>query len=125
MIRRPPRSTLFPYTTLFRSSFLVRPLDNPLLSDLINCYRTRSGNHTIDKNDAVRAVLKRLREGKDVGLLVDVNTVAEEGVFCDFFGIPACSTTGLAVFALRAEAPVVPGFLIWDETRHKHILRFE
>src|SRR5215203_6958904 len=25
MIRRPPRSTLFPYTTLFRSSELVRP----------------------------------------------------------------------------------------------------
>src|SRR3989454_4975796 len=24
MIRRPPRSTLFPYTTLFRSQFLVR-----------------------------------------------------------------------------------------------------
>src|SRR5258708_28853186 len=24
MIRRPPRSTLFPYTTLFRSPFLVR-----------------------------------------------------------------------------------------------------
>src|SRR2546429_5853237 len=26
MIRRPPRSTLFPYTTLFRSHFLVPPL---------------------------------------------------------------------------------------------------
>src|SRR2546430_11363149 len=25
MIRRPPRSTLFPYTTLFRSSLAVRP----------------------------------------------------------------------------------------------------
>src|SRR2546423_2827399 len=25
MIRRPPRSTLFPYTTLFRSERLVRP----------------------------------------------------------------------------------------------------
>src|SRR2546429_7647908 len=25
MIRRPPRSTLFPYTTLFRSSFLCPP----------------------------------------------------------------------------------------------------
>src|SRR3712207_8047782 len=25
MIRRPPRSTLFPYTTLFRSDLLVRP----------------------------------------------------------------------------------------------------
>src|SRR3712207_8074701 len=26
MIRRPPRSTLFPYTTLFRSPGMVRPL---------------------------------------------------------------------------------------------------
>ena len=106
-------------------SFLVRPLDNPLLDRLISSYRTRSGNRTIDKNDAVRAVLKRLREGEDVGLLIDVNTVADEGVFCDFFGIPACSTTGLAVFALRADAPVVPGFLLWDERLKKHVLRFE
>src|SRR2546427_1712335 len=30
MIRRPPRSTLFPYTTLFRSSFADKPL--PLIS---------------------------------------------------------------------------------------------
>ncbi|MEN3332673.1 MAG: Kdo2-lipid lauroyltransferase/acyltransferase [Blastocatellia bacterium] len=106
-------------------SFLVRPLDNPLLDRLISSYRTGSGNHTIDKNDAVRAVLKRLRQGEDIGLLVDVNTVSEEGVFCDFFGIPACSTTGLAVFALRADAPVVPGFLIWDDRLQKHVLRFE
>src|SRR5437764_13845915 len=94
-------------------SFLVRPVDNPLLDRLISSYRTRSNNRTIDKNDAVRAVLKRLRESEDVGLLIDVNTVAEEGVFCDFFGIPACSTTGLAVVALRADASVVPCFLIW------------
>src|SRR5256885_7765837 len=26
MIRRPPRSTLFPYTTLFRSALVVQPL---------------------------------------------------------------------------------------------------
>src|SRR5256885_4862966 len=38
MIRRPPRSTLFPYTTLFRSKrayrylVLVRTLDNRMLS---------------------------------------------------------------------------------------------
>src|SRR2546423_7670910 len=32
MIRRPPRSTLFPYTTLFRSIDEVRDDDGPLLS---------------------------------------------------------------------------------------------
>src|SRR2546426_9276533 len=29
MIRRPPRSTLFPYTTLFRSSAIAVPRSNP------------------------------------------------------------------------------------------------
>lgn len=106
-------------------SFLVRPLDNPLLDRMIRRYRELSGNRTIDKNKAVRPVLEILRSGQDVGLLIDVNTLADQGVFCDFFGIPACSTTGLAVFALRADAPVVPGFLIWDERLKKHRLRFE
>ena len=57
--------------------------------------------------------------------MIDANTLPDQGVFCDFFGTPACSTTGLAVFALRADAPVVPGFLIWDEQSKKHRLRFE
>src|SRR5256885_12546215 len=30
MIRRPPRSTLFPYTTLFRSRFLQQPREREL-----------------------------------------------------------------------------------------------
>lgn len=106
-------------------SFLVRPLDNPLLDRMITDYRESSGNRTINKNRAVKPVLETLRRGQDVGLLIDVNTLPDQGVFCDFFGIPACSTTGLAVFALRADAPVVPGFLIWDKGRGKHRLRFE
>lgn len=106
-------------------SFLVRPLDNPFLDRMVCQYRELSGNRTIDKNRAVKSVLEILRRGQDVGLLIDANTLSEQGVFCDFFGTPACSTTGLAVFALRAEAPVVPGFLIWDERLKKHRLRFE
>jgi KDO2-lipid IV(A) lauroyltransferase len=106
-------------------SFLVRPLDNPLLDRMLKRYRELSGNRTINKNRAVKPVLEVLRRGQDVGLLIDVNTLPDQGVFCDFFGLPACSTTGLAVFALRADAPVVPGFLIWDERARKHRLRFE
>ncbi|HJZ68240.1 MAG TPA: lysophospholipid acyltransferase family protein [Blastocatellia bacterium] len=106
-------------------SFLVRPLDNPLLDEMVGRYREISGNQTIDKNRSVKPVLEVLRGGGDVGLLIDVNTLPDQGVFCDFFEIPACSTTGLAVFALRADAPVVPGFLIWDERARKHRLRFE
>src|SRR5258708_16608654 len=34
MIRRPPRSTLFPYTTLFRSAFVNKPAMTPLAKDV-------------------------------------------------------------------------------------------
>jgi Kdo2-lipid IVA lauroyltransferase/acyltransferase len=106
-------------------SFLVRVLDNPLINRMANRYRELSGNRTINKMMAVKAVLETLKRGEDVGLLIDVNVLEDQGVFCDFFGIPASSTTGLAVFALRADAPVVPGFLIWDEQLKKHRLRFD
>jgi KDO2-lipid IV(A) lauroyltransferase len=106
-------------------SFLVRRIDNPLIDGMINRYRGLSGNRTIDKNKSARAVLAALGRNEQVGVLIDVNVLEEQGVFCDFFGIPACSTTGLAIFALRSGAPVVPGFLIWDEELRKHRLRFE
>src|SRR2546422_9301673 len=46
MIRRPPRSTLFPYTTLFRSggvcgSLLSTPIINPPQSAILGVHATR------------------------------------------------------------------------------------
>jgi KDO2-lipid IV(A) lauroyltransferase len=102
--------------------FLVRPVANRRVDALVNCYRCRSGNAPIEKNRAARAMLKILADGGTVGILADHNTTVEEGVFVDFFGIPASTTSGLARIALRTDAAVVPGFLRWDEQSHKYIL---
>jgi KDO2-lipid IV(A) lauroyltransferase len=48
-----------------------------------------------------------------------------QGVFVDFFGIPACTASGLARIALRTAAAVVPGFTIWDSALGKYRLRFD
>ena len=45
--------------------------------------------------------------------------------FADFFGIPACTASGLARIALRTDAAVVPGFTIWDPALKKYRLRFD
>src|SRR5256885_8163470 len=37
MIRRPPRSTLFPYTTLFRSPMSLSPMRRDALADSLSC----------------------------------------------------------------------------------------
>ncbi len=105
--------------------FLVRPIANPRVDRLINRYRCLSGNRPIEKNRAARVTLKVLGEGGTVGILADQNTAVEEGVFVDFFGIPASTTSGLARIALRSGAAVVPGFLSWDNVRHIYHLRFE
>src|SRR3712207_6974824 len=47
MIRRPPRSTLFPYTTLFRSC-------QPHQLGRFSATLCRSGRHNASKNAAVR-----------------------------------------------------------------------
>lgn len=105
--------------------FLVRPLDNPRVEALVNHYRCLSGNTPIDKGQSARAILQILRDGGTVGILIDQNTSLEEGVFVDFFGVPAATTSGLARLALRTDAPLVPAFLYWDPDMRKYRLRFE
>jgi KDO2-lipid IV(A) lauroyltransferase len=105
--------------------FLARAIDNPRVEALITRYRCIGGNLPIEKNQSARAVLKVLAAGGTVGILADHNTLLSEGVFVDFFGIPACTTAGLARFALHTDAAVVPGFLHWDAVLQKYRLSFE
>lgn len=103
-------------------SFLVRRIDNPKVESLIEKTRVRFGNRSIDKRAAARPMLRTLHEGGTVGILVDLNTQAHEGIFVDFFGVPASTTIGLATLALRTEAAVLPVFVPWDEQRQRFVL---
>ncbi len=106
-------------------SFLARRVDNPLVERLAESYRSRYGNRSIDKKNSVREVLRALKSGGVVGILADLNSSREEGVFVDFFGVPACTTAGVATLALRTGAVVLPGYLVWDEETPIHRLHFE
>src|SRR5260370_40016648 len=68
MIRRPPRSTLFPYTTLFRSiSFLPTPLAESLLLlewPKQSPLRIRSEEHTSELQSHLNLVCRLLLEKK-------------------------------------------------------------
>jgi KDO2-lipid IV(A) lauroyltransferase len=106
-------------------SFLARRVDNPLVERLAETNRARFGNHSIDKKGSLREVLKTLKTGGVVGILADLNSAREEGVFVEFFGQPACTTAGVATLALRTGAVVLPGYILWDEANKIHRLCFE
>jgi KDO2-lipid IV(A) lauroyltransferase len=109
----------------FPLHYMARPLDNPRVNALVNRYRCLSGNRPVFKNESARSLLKILRDAGTVGILADQNTMPEEGVFVDFFGTTACTTTGLARVALHTDAAVVPGYAYWDAGIGKYRLRFE
>jgi KDO2-lipid IV(A) lauroyltransferase len=83
------------------------------------------GNRTVDKGDFVRGLLSAMHAGETVGILMDTNMTPPQGVFVDFFGIPAYTANGLARIALRTDAAVVPAFTVWDSKLRKYILRFD
>ncbi len=104
---------------------VARGLDNVYLDRLVTRYRTMHGNRIVDKDDFVRGLLAAMKSGEAVGILMDTNMTPPQGVFVDFFGIPACTASGLARIALRTDAAVVPGFTIWDAQLGKYRLRFD
>jgi Kdo2-lipid IVA lauroyltransferase/acyltransferase len=105
--------------------FLVRPIDNPKVNTLIKRYRCFGGNEPVPKNESVRAVLRVLRQGGVVAVSADQNTMPEEAIFVDFFGVPAATTTGIARLARQTGAAVMPVYSFWDASLGKYRLHYE
>jgi KDO2-lipid IV(A) lauroyltransferase len=103
---------------------VVRPLDNPLMDDLVEQRRSLSGNVLLSKRDFARSIFQALRANQPVGILVDQNSSAENGAFVPFFGVPACASLTFAKLAARSGAAVIPGFAIWRPEQSKYVLRF-
>ncbi|SRR5581483_6805666 len=104
---------------------VMRGLDNPYLDHLVQQLRTMHGNRAVDKDNFVRGLLSAMKAGETVGILMDTNMTPPQGIFVNFFGIPACTASGLARIALHTDAAVVPGFTIWDRELRKYRLRFD
>ena len=103
-----------------------RPLDSPILDNLILCVRSSSGNILIDKDRAMRKMIRSLAHNEIVATMIDQNMAWQEGIFVDFFGRPACTTTGLALLALHTNAPVIPGYILrLENDKYKLIIKEE
>ena len=101
---------------------VARPLDNPALDARLSAFRVRCGNILISKHWAIPQVMRLLREGRAVAFLMDQNVQESAGIFVDFFGRPAATTTAVAAFAVKTRCPVVPGYsLLRPDGRYRLI----
>jgi len=98
--------------TMKPMAVLARPLDNPLLHDLLERVRTATGNSVFYRRGAIRRVLRALEANQAVAFLIDQHMQPADAVYVDFFNRPAATTSALAALALRTGAPVVPVFAL-------------
>jgi KDO2-lipid IV(A) lauroyltransferase len=100
--------TVMGYALQFEPQVVVgRELDNPLGRRLARYLRERAGNRMISKRRGLKEILRHLKQNKIVGIVIDQNTAASEGLLVDFFSHPA-RTTPVAALLARRGVPVLP-----------------
>ena len=92
-------------------SVVVAQQENLLVDKMIDDIRSGKGYNTIYKDKAPIGVLRALRKNEFVAILADQDA-GSQGVFVTYFFQKASTAKGPAVFALRAQCPIIVSFCI-------------
>ena len=92
------------------TSVVGRRLRVKLINRLINGLRGRFGATVIDIEDGMPKMMRAVREGKMLGIMLDQGTQSSRGVKVNFFDRAVTATIAPALLALRCKCPVVPIF---------------
>ncbi len=88
-------------------TWLLRPIENPVVQDALNQIRATAGIHVITKWGGLREAIHVLRRGEVLAMLVDQDA-RDQGVFVPFFGREASTLKSPALLSVRTGAPIVP-----------------
>ncbi|MFN2637525.1 MAG: lysophospholipid acyltransferase family protein [Gemmatimonadaceae bacterium] len=86
---------------------IARGMANPLFDAFINHTREEMGMTIVHDSEAVRRTPRSLRAGRAVAFVADQGVLGLASTFVPFFGRPAKTPRGAAVFALRFDVPVL------------------
>jgi len=103
---------------------IARRMKNPLFDRYLTETRSQIGMVVVHDADAARRTPRSLRENRAVAFLSDQGVLGLASTFVPFFGRPAKTPRGPAVFALRLQVPVVFGAAV-RQPSGKYRLVFE
>ncbi|MCL2389312.1 MAG: lysophospholipid acyltransferase family protein [Elusimicrobia bacterium] len=116
--------TALSFAKRYPLSVIVAEQSNKMVDSLINDVRSFKGFETIYKdNNPFKAVMKALKSNRVVAILADQDA-SHQGVFVPFFNRLASTAKGPALFALRANCPILCGFGV-RQPNGKYIVKFE
>lgn len=96
-------------------SVVGRSLDSAVMQEILRANREQFGIELIDKKGGMIKMVKALKKGKMLGLLVDQNQASEDGIIVDFFGKETRHTIGATLIAKKFGAVILPTFITTDD----------
>ena len=101
------------------SDGVARPIDEPALDTRLVAFRTSFGNSVVYKRHALARLMRSLRAGRAVAMLIDQNVKEGDGIFVDFLGRPAATTTVAAALALKTGCALLPCRTVLGRGRYR------
>ncbi len=92
-----------------------RALDSKIMDQILRANREQFDIKVANKKGALKELIRAIKEGRSVGLLVDQNTTDSEGLLIKFFGKDARHTHSAALLALRMGAIIIPAFITTED----------
>ncbi len=85
---------------------------NPRLESIIDGLRARSGATILPPKGKALMLIRELKRGRTIGMIIDQRGRRRDQTFCDFLGMPALTNPAPAFIAIKGEALVVPAYIV-------------
>ncbi|MCL4558231.1 MAG: lysophospholipid acyltransferase family protein [Deltaproteobacteria bacterium] len=104
---------------------VAKDIHNPYINAYIKALRRGVGMDVVRPRNAVFKLMRSLKQGRTIAMLLDQNTLKHEAVFVKFFGRPAATQYAMALMALKTGAAVVPGYIVRGRNGKGYVIRYE
>ncbi|GAB4341547.1 MAG: lysophospholipid acyltransferase family protein [Flammeovirgaceae bacterium] len=108
----------------YKINIVGAPLKDPRLDKLVHGNRVLKGAKYIPRGGSSLPLIRALKAGETVFLLIDQDIPKIQGVFVNFFGIPAYTPIGAALMAMKTGAKVIP-FIMHRNPDDTHTLTID
>lgn len=106
-----------PFVTIYKK------MKNKYFEEYLLSSRSKSRMEYVERNGATRGILKTLRSGKSVAILIDTNVNKKEAITVDFLGKPTSQIKTTAYFARKFNAALIPA-LIHENDDETYTIKF-
>jgi len=105
-----------------KGAILVKTAHSNGFNAFLERQRKSKNLHLFQAKNSLKEMLKFLKTGGLIGIVIDQHGIEQESVVLPFFGRPASTLKGLAVLAKHTGTPVIPAYIYRDKNWHHHVI---